>query len=75
MSTMSLDLTVQSLGDSWNRSRSGLRLSGAKRQLTGWWHNIRSRAELESLDDKSLQDIGLTRCSSDFEAAKPFWIA
>jgi len=71
MSTMSLDPTVQSLG----RVRNGLRWNGMKRQLTGWWHNIRSRAELESLDDKCLQDIGLTRCSADFEAAKPFWIA
>ena len=71
MSTMSLALTVQS----WSHSRQGLRFGAAKRQLTRWWHNIRSRAELESLDDRSLQDIGLTRCSSDFEAAKPFWIA
>ena len=71
MRTMSLDLTVQSLGRPW----SGLRSSDVKQQLAGWWHNMRSRAELESLDDRSLQDIGLTRCSADFEAAKPFWIA
>ena len=71
MTTMSLDLTDQLLGRAWN----GLRLSHVKQQLTGWWHNIRSRAELESLDERSLQDIGLTRCTADFEAAKPFWIA
>jgi len=67
MSTMSLDLT--------KRSCSGLQWRDVKRQLTDWWHAARSRAELESLDDKSLQDIGLTRCTADFEAAKPFWIA
>jgi uncharacterized protein YjiS (DUF1127 family) len=39
-----------------------------------WRHNIQSRIELESLDDRSLQDIGLTRCTADFEAAKPFWM-
>jgi len=71
MSTMRLDLTIQSLGRSWSR----VQVSAVKRQLTGWRHNIRSRAELESLDDRSLQDIGLTRCTADFEAAKPFWVA
>jgi len=71
MTTMSLDLTDQLLGRAW----SGFRLSHVKQQLTGWRHNIRSRAELETLDDRSLQDIGLTRCTADFEAAKPFWIA
>jgi len=71
MSTMSLHLAVQSSA----RAPGGSRWSEAKRQLTGWWHNMRSRTELESLDDKCLQDIGLTRCSADFEAAKPFWIA
>ena len=71
MTTMSLDLTDQLLGRAWN----GLRLSHVKQQLTGWRHNIRSRAELETLDDRSLQDIGLTRCTADSEAAKPFWIA
>ena len=71
MTTMSLDPTVQSLGRAW----SGFRLNHFKQQLTGWWHNIRSRAELESLDERSLQDIGLTRCTADSEAAKPVWIA
>jgi len=67
MSTISLELTKQ--------SRSGLQWRGVKRQLTDWWHAARSRAELEGLDDKCLQDIGVTRCTADFEAAKPFWIA
>jgi len=71
MSTMRLGLTVQDLGRSWSR----LQVSAARRQLAGWWHNMRSRAELESLDNRCLQDIGLTRCAADFEAAKPFWIA
>ena len=71
MSTMSLDLTVRSFDRSWG----GSHWQDVRRQLTGWWHAVRSRAELESLDDKSLQDIGLMRCTADFEAAKPFWIA
>jgi uncharacterized protein YjiS (DUF1127 family) len=71
MSTMSLDMTVRSFERSW----SGSRWRELAQQLAGWWHNMRSRTELESLDDKCLQDIGLTRCTADFEAAKPFWIA
>jgi hypothetical protein len=35
----------------------------------------RSRYELESLDDRCLQDMGMSRCTADFEAAKPFWMA
>jgi uncharacterized protein YjiS (DUF1127 family) len=30
---------------------------------------------LESLDDRCLQDIGMSRCTADFEASKPFWMA
>jgi uncharacterized protein YjiS (DUF1127 family) len=60
------NLTVQ--------THSGLSWTGIKRQLMDWRHNIQSRIELESLDDRSLQDIGLTRCTADFEAAKPFWM-
>jgi hypothetical protein len=30
---------------------------------------------LQDLSDKGLADIGLTRRRTDFEAAKPFWMA
>ena len=40
-------------------SPSGLRWSDIKRQLTDWQHSIRSRSELEGLDDRCLQDIGI----------------
>jgi uncharacterized protein YjiS (DUF1127 family) len=33
----------------------------------------RSRRELLTLDDRSLADIGLTRCDAEYEASKPFW--
>jgi uncharacterized protein YjiS (DUF1127 family) len=31
-------------------------------------------AKLESLSDRSLQDIGLEPCKRDFDAVKPFWM-
>jgi len=31
-------------------------------------------AKLESLSDRSLQDIGLEPCRRDFDAVKPFWM-
>ena len=34
----------------------------------------RSRNELMGLSDRDLQDIGVDRCSADFEASKPFWM-
>jgi uncharacterized protein YjiS (DUF1127 family) len=67
MKTISLHLTVE--------PRRGLRWSGVKRQVAEWWSFARSRYDLESLDDRCLQDIGMSRCTADFEAAKPFWMA
>jgi uncharacterized protein YjiS (DUF1127 family) len=34
-----------------------------------------SRSELMNLSDADLRDIGLSRCSTDIEASKPFWMA
>ncbi len=52
------NLTVQ--------THSGLRWSDIKRQLTDWRH-------LEGLDDRSLQDIGISRGAADVEAVKSMW--
>jgi hypothetical protein len=30
--------------------------------------------DLRNLSDRSLEDIGLTPCKTDFEASKPFWL-
>jgi len=70
MNTINSDLrnlTVQ--------THSGLRWSDIKRQLADWQHNIRSRSELECLDDRCLQDIGISRGTTSLEAAKPFWMS
>jgi uncharacterized protein YjiS (DUF1127 family) len=67
MKTISLHLTVQPY--------RGLRWSDVKRQAAEWRNFARSRYDLESLDDRCLQDIGMSRCTADFEAAKPFWMA
>jgi len=67
MSTMSLDITT--------RSRPRLRWSQVKKSLAEWRHRARSRAELEMLNDRVLQDIGMSRCTANFEASKPFWMA
>jgi uncharacterized protein YjiS (DUF1127 family) len=70
MNTINWDLrnlTVQ--------THSGLRWSDIKRQFTDWQHNVRSRSELESLDDRCLQDIGISRGTTDLEAANPFWMS
>jgi uncharacterized protein YjiS (DUF1127 family) len=46
-----------------------------KQQLVEWRHRSRSRNELMGLSDGCLQDIGMSRCTVEFEAAKPFWMA
>ena len=47
------------------RTHSGLRWSDIKRQLMDW-------RQLEGLDDRCLQDIGISGGTADLEAAKPF---
>jgi len=67
MNTLSLELRVP--------HRQGFSWSGVKRRLMLWWQYSRSRSELEGLSDMCLQDIGISRCTAEFEAAKPFWMA
>jgi uncharacterized protein YjiS (DUF1127 family) len=42
--------------------------------LADWWQQLRSRHELESLDDTILRDIGLSRREERFEPSKPLWM-
>ena len=66
--TMSLEiLTVH--------PRRALRWSQLTHSFAEWRQCARSRAELAMLNDRVLQDIGVTRCTANFEASKPFLIA
>lgn len=47
---------------------------GLNQVLTDWWHQLRSRHELESLDDTILRDIGLSRREERLKETKPFWM-
>jgi uncharacterized protein YjiS (DUF1127 family) len=67
MNAMSLDLTVH--------PRQSVRWSDVRCRLKMWWQYSCSRSELEGLSDNCLQDIGISRCTAEFEAAKPFWMA
>ena len=37
------------------------------------WRRRQSRVLLAQLDDRMLQDIGITRADAQFEANRPFW--
>ena len=52
-----------------------LHLRQVKQRLAQWRAHSRSRTELMNLSDRCLQDIGMSRCTADFEASKPFWVA
>jgi len=41
--------------------------------LREWRRRMRDRARLAELDDRTLQDIGLTRADAEFLINKPFW--
>ena len=38
-----------------------------------WWHRVCSRYELESLSERDLADMGMTRIDAFNEIQKPFW--
>lgn len=46
-----------------------------KQTFVEWRRRSRSRAELMSLGDRSLHDLGVSRATAQFEACKPFWVA
>jgi uncharacterized protein YjiS (DUF1127 family) len=50
-----------------------LRLSQLKKIVSEWRRRIHSRSELANLDDISLRDTGVSRCTARHEASKPFW--
>ncbi|SDE19438.1 DUF1127 domain-containing protein [Ruegeria marina] len=45
---------------------------GYPRRLAALW---RQRRALANLDDRALEDIGLSRAQADAEARRPFWDA
>jgi uncharacterized protein YjiS (DUF1127 family) len=50
-----------------------LRCSQLKKIVSEWRRRIHSRSELANLDDISLRDIGMSRCTAEHKASKPFW--
>ena len=45
------------------------------RTLCTWQQRAQDRAALASLDDRMLQDIGVSRSEAAREFNKPFWVA
>lgn len=44
-------------------------------QLIGVWiERSRQRRALTNLDDRLLDDVGISRCEATREIAKPFWL-
>ncbi|MGE0799523.1 MAG: DUF1127 domain-containing protein [Lautropia sp.] len=48
-------------------------LTVIRRWCTGCSARSRQRTELADLEDRLLEDIGVTRQQASAEAAKPFW--
>jgi uncharacterized protein YjiS (DUF1127 family) len=48
-------------------------LTRATDALLGWLQRDRDRRALQTLDDRLLRDIGVSRGDVEAEAAKPFW--
>jgi uncharacterized protein YjiS (DUF1127 family) len=41
--------------------------------MLGWTDRMRQRRHLAELDDRLLQDIGLSRADVEAEISRPFW--
>jgi uncharacterized protein YjiS (DUF1127 family) len=46
-----------------------------KQTVVEWRRRARSRAELMSLSDRNLHDLGVFRATANGEASKPFWMS
>lgn len=71
MTARSMALPVRSAARDCGRPASYWRRTLAL--LRTWRQRFRGREELALLDNRSLRDIGLTRCDALWEASKPFW--
>ncbi len=49
------------------------RIAYAREILNYWMERARTRRQLRSLDDRILEDIGMTRHQAAAESAKYFW--
>ena len=47
--------------------------SDLKSLFDEWWYRIWSRCQLESLSERDLADMGMTRTDAFNEIQKPFW--
>jgi len=67
MSAMSLDVISA-------RQRRVFLWRQMKHGPAEWRRRARSRNQLVNLSDRTLQDIGISRCMAHWEACKPFWM-
>jgi uncharacterized protein YjiS (DUF1127 family) len=44
-----------------------------RQHLARAWHNYTSRRDLAGLDERMLQDLGISRAQAHFEANRPIW--
>jgi uncharacterized protein YjiS (DUF1127 family) len=71
-------MAVIQLDEHGGRRRGAIRASGGAENpimasFREWSRRGRERAQLARLDDRMLQDIGLTRADAEFLINKPFW--
>jgi uncharacterized protein YjiS (DUF1127 family) len=64
---------MMSLGIIAGRLRSVACWSNLQAVFTEWRHRIRSRYDLERLNERELADMGMTRTDAFNETPKPFW--
>ena len=64
---------VQTLHGPFVRGRYANPLKGLLTTLVAWQQRYELRRHLLEMDERLLDDIGLSRAMAEREAAKPFW--
>jgi uncharacterized protein YjiS (DUF1127 family) len=57
----------------FSRGRLAAFTADAGAVLARAWHNFITRRDLAELDDRMLQDLGISRAQAHFEANRPIW--
>ncbi len=67
-------MSTRNLSPPTSRQYPWSRWGQVKLQVAEWRGRVRLRHELMNLSDRTLRDIGLSRCDAGYQASKPFWV-
>ena len=68
MTTISLSRSIPAM-----HARPVSVVAMVRERLARAWRNFTTRRDLAAMDDRMLQDLGISRAQAHFEANRPIW--